>query len=698
MTKVPKLFSLLLLITACQSSPKASDSDLWLEEINSPRALEYVKNASSQTLSYLKSSKRYDETYQESAQILNTPDKLLSIKIVNGKVYNFWETENNLKGIWRRTSLTDFKSKNPQWELLLDIGELAKNENKNWTWEGSEINPLDPTRALIRLSDGGSDASEIREFDLLKKEFVPNGFFLPLSKGYMTWKDRDHVFVSPAQTKSQVTESGYPRTVRLLKRGEDILNSPVILEARAQDMNVRASVAHRPEGSYTILRQILNFYEYNTWVINSNGIKVKVPFQDARLYGIFKDKLIIALQSPFEEIKAGSLIALRFDKLLGENPEILPGDCEILFAPTLSTALENVILTKNYLLPVISTNTLPALYRVKESPLKTWTLEQIKITGSPLVSRVIPEEGTDEILIYAQDILTPTQIIHTKLNRQSVKNDTLFELKPFFDAKKYQYSRYETLSEDGTTIPYFVIAPRNLTLNSQNPTLLYGYGGFRISLAPDSYNPLLGKTWLEKGGVYVIANIRGGGEFGPDWHKSAIKMNKIKSYQDFASVARDLTKRHITTKDKLALFGGSNGGLLVGATMVLYPDLAKAIIAEVPLLDMLRYHKLLAGASWMAEYGNPDNQTEADYILRYSPYQNVKQETAYPSMLLITSTRDDRVHPGHARKMYKKMSDQGHEVYLYENSNGGHKRASDLEQKALLNTIKMTFLFEKLKM
>lgn len=702
MVKLQHVLPLICLTSSCQSPSKAPDPELWLEEVDSTRSLEYVKQASQESLQYLQKNSRYHKTLEQSRKILNTPDKLPNIRLREGHIYNFWETEENLKGVWRRIPLQDFKAAKENWEILLDVGALAKKEKKNWVWQGADVNLQAPQKVLISLSDGGSDASEIREFDLSTKSFVKEGFFLPLSKGHLSWKDANHVYASPALHPDDVTSSGYPRTVRVVKRGEDLYHSTPILEAATEDMSAHARLIERPEGLYTILAQALNFYQTNVWIQNSQGEKFKVPFQDARLTGIFKEQALLLLQSSFQNIQAGSLVAIPLNKL--EKVDLGESDMEILFSPTREDSLKYPVITKNHVLLVVNRSTLPYLYRVK-APAKSaadfslsQNLEKIAAPQNLLISGVTTEKRSDRILVYSQDILTPTKISLYDVQKNHPAPEILFELKGLFDSKDYHYTRHEVASEDGTMIPYFVVSKKDLKRDGTHPTLLYGYGGFKVSLSPDTYSPLLGKTWLENGGVYVIANIRGGGEFGPEWHKSAIKFNKLKSYEDFAAVARDLVTQKITKTDKLALYGGSNGGLLVGATMVRYPEIAKAVIAEVPLLDMLRYHKLLSGASWMAEYGNPDNPQEAAYIRQYSPYQNVKSDVHYPSVLFTTSTRDDRVHPGHARKMYKKMKDQGHDVYLYENLDGGHGRAADLEKKALLNTIKMSFLFEKLQM
>jgi prolyl oligopeptidase len=580
--------------------------------------------------------------------------------------------------------------------VVLDLDALGKTENENWVWKGASLLRPDYQRALITLSRGGADANITREFDLKTRSFVADGFELPESKGSVSWIDIDHLFVSTDFGNGSMTDSGYPRMAKLWKRGTPIEQAKLVYEGKQEDMSVGAVHDDSPGFERNFVTRNIAFYNDELFLVKDSGELIKIDAPNTASKSVFKQYLLLELREAWtlgtKTYPAGSLLVSDFDRFLrGERA------FEVLFEPSANTALSSVTTTKDHVVINVLEDVKNRLYvltpSTTESP-TAWRREPL--VGAPAFGTVnvtaVDSDDSNDYFMTSTDYLTPTTLSIGTIGKVP---EELKRLPHFFDSVGMQISQHFATSSDGTKVPYFMVAKKDVNLDGKNPTLLYGYGGFEISLQPN-YSATVGRAWLTQGGVYVVANIRGGGEYGPRWHQAALKENRLRAYEDFAAVAKDLVARGVTSKQRLGIQGGSNGGLLVGNMITLYPELFEAGVCQVPLLDMKRYNKLLAGASWMAEYGNPDYPDQWAYIRKFSPYQNVQPSVAYPKVLFTTSTRDDRVHPGHARKMMAKMESQGHAVWYYENIEGGHGGAANNKQSAFMQALAYTFLKQEL--
>ena len=672
---------------------QSQDPFLWLEEVTGEKALDWVKSRNQETRHQLDGDAGFQQLRGQLQTILDSKDRIPGITQMGNAVYNFWTDAEHPRGVWRKTTLEEYKKTAPHWEVVLDIDALAKNEKENWVFKNSVCREPVYDRCLIELSRGGADAVTLREFDLRTKQFVKNGFNLPEAKMTADWRDLNTVFIATDFGKNTLTDSGYPRQVKEWKRGTPIAAAKLILESQRTDLSVGAqSIDHGGYHHEFVQRQI-DFYRSEQYVRDHGKLqKLDVPAQSDLSF--FEDQLIITLREAWtikdKTYPAGAVLAISFSAFERGDRQFA-----VLFAPTDSTSFTGLAATRHFLL-------LQSLDNVK-GKLDEWSFNNGKWSsrsvnlptlGSVMISPMNPEKSDDYLLSYS-DYLTPS--VYLLAHAGNDQRSTLKSAPAFFDATPYETVQQFATSTDGTKIPYFVVKRKELRNDGNNPTLLYGYGGFQVSLTP-SYSGTIGKAWLEKGGVYVVANIRGGGEYGPRWHQAALKEHRQRAYDDFAAVAKDLIAQKITSPQHLGAMGGSNGGLLAGVTLTQHPELFNAIVSQVPLLDMQRFNQLLAGASWMGEYGNPDIADEWAYIKQYSPYHNVKPEITYPHVLFITSTRDDRVHPGHARKMAAKMLEQGHHnVWYFENTEGGHGGAANNTQRADMSAITYSFLWNMLK-
>jgi prolyl oligopeptidase len=668
------------------------DPYLWLEDVGGEKALDWVRERNAKTQSKFEADDSFTELRDDLLTILDSDERIPFVSKSGEFYYNFWRDKTNERGLWRRTTLDDFRSPNPQWEIVLDLDALAKEEGENWVWDGAELLRPDYDRALIGLSRGGADASVTREFDLTTKSFVADGFERPEAKGNLTWIDRDSVFAFTDFGEGTLTSSGYPRIAKLWKRGTPIEKAQVVYEGTAADMYISASHDDSPGFERNFVNRTLAFYNDEMYLRSASGELEKIDAPNSANKSVFQEHLFLELREAWEvngkTYQAGALLVAKFDDFMQGKRKF-----DIAFEPTDRTSLASFAPTKDHVLLNVLEDVKNRIY-VLTPTAAGWTKQPL--AGAPQIGTVsvgpVDPDESNAYWMTVSDYLTPTTLYYGEVGNQP---EILKQLTPQFDATGLEVKQHFATSKDGTQVPYFMIGKKNLKLDGTNPTLLYGYGGFEISLTP-GYNPGVGRAWLSQGGVYVVANIRGGGEYGPRWHQAALKRNRLRAYEDFAGVAADLVKRGVTSKEHLGIQGGSNGGLLVGNMVAIYPQLFSAAVCQVPLLDMRRYHLLLAGASWMAEYGDPDSLGEWDFIKTYSPYQNIKPATEYPAVLFTTSTRDDRVHPGHARKMMALMEAQGHDVSYYENIEGGHGGAANNKQRAYMQALAYAFLQERL--
>jgi prolyl oligopeptidase len=668
------------------------DPFLWLEEVMGEQALDWVREKN------LATGKRFEgqdfkALEQDLLAILDSDARIPFASKHGDYFYNFWRDKKHERGLWRRTTLEEYRKDSPEWEILIDLDALAAEENENWVWSGAALLRPNYDRALISLSRGGADATVTREFDLTGKSFVEDGFFRPEAKGGVRWIDRDNVFVFTDFGEGSLTSSGYPRIVKKWKRGQSMQDAVVVYEGLAEDMYISAFHDDTPGFERNFVSRTLAFYNDELYLLAGDGQLLKIDVPNSINKSIFKDYLLLELREAWQiadtNFAAGSLLVTSLDDFMegGRN-------FDVLFEPTERTSLASFSPTKDFILLNVLDDVKNRV-SVLAPEGDTWISQPL--VGAPAIGTVsvsaVDADETNEFWMTSNDFLTPNSLLYGIVGQLP---ELLKQLPAQFDAEGLKVQQFFATSQDGTQIPYFIVASEDLVLDGSNPTLLYGYGGFEISLTP-TYNPAVGRAWCNQGGVYVVANIRGGGEYGPRWHQAALKQNRLRAYEDFAAVAKDLVVRGITSPKRLGIQGGSNGGLLVGNMVTQYPDLFSAAVCQVPLLDMRRYHLLLAGASWMAEYGNPDKPGDWEFIKTFSPYQNVHANHRYPSVLFMTSTRDDRVHPGHARKMMAIMQQQNHDVWYYENIEGGHGGAANNRQRATMQAMAYTFLMQQLR-
>lgn len=681
------IHSISCLLTVAQSTV---DPYLWLEDVEGEKQLEWVNSQNEKTLGYITTIDGYQERYDFSYKVLTSEDKLPYPDMHGDYIYNIWQDEENARGLWRRIPFKDYLERNDNWEIVIDIDELCETENTNWAYDRTYFIPGNNKHCAIQLSKGGSDAAVIREFDLEKREFVEDGFFVDEAKSSFEWIDENTVYIATNFGDGSLTNSGYPRIVKKWKRGTPITEAKTVLEVPKEDMAAGMAVLHTPDKKHELLFHSKNFYDITVFYIQEDKtIELNLPKNFN--FELFKDKIIVQplvdWQFGKNLIEKGIVIAMEIDSLLNQK-----NNYQVLLDNKPGISVESIHVTSECVLINTLNNIKSELlkFRYKDG---AWIKQLVDLPKNGLVEIVDVDRRQESYFITYESFVQSTTIYVDKEDGTSPVK--LMSLPDYFETGDLEVRQHWVSSRDSTLIPYFIIHKKDLEYNGNNPLIQYGYGGFRISETP-YYSGSRGKFWLENGGVYVIANIRGGGEFGPDWHLAAIKENKQKSYDDFISVTEDLIARKITSREKIGIYGGSNGGLLVGAVMVQRPDLYKAVACFVPLLDMQRYSKLLAGNSWMAEYGNPDIPEEWEYISKYSPYHNVKAGEKYPEVLFLTSTRDDRVHPGHARKMTAKMEEMGYNVYLFENTEGGHAASYTPEQRAKVSSMYYSFFSDQL--
>ena len=685
-------------------SAPAEDPHLWLEAVEDEKSLAWVRERNALSRRALEAWPAFGSTRDRLREVLDARDRIPGVTRRGDWLYNFWQDAQNPRGVWRRTTLEQYRQAEPRWDILLDVDALGRTESVNWVFNGARCDGPGDGRCLLSLSRGGADAVEVREFDLASRRFVKDGFVLPESKTTVAWIDRDTLLVSTAADPGGATDSGYGRVVRRWARGTPFDRAPAVHEVDKADLGVWPAVDRTPGFEMTTVQRSIDFYRNEVWVLDrhSGGKLEKVPKPiDAEL-GFWYGRALLQLRSDWTVAgrtwPAGSLVVTDALALRAGKPQLTA-----LFTPTATRSLESYTVTRGTVLLNIMEHVAGRLQEwrpVRQDGREQWVSRDVDAPFPGNVSATSwhdPEVRDDPLgenyaLSYT-DFLTPDTLY---LARTGTDARERLKARPAqFDATGMRAEQRFATSRDGTKVPYFVVWPRAGTHEGPRPTLLYGYGGFEVSMQP-WYSGVMGRGWTTRGGVLVVANIRGGGEYGPAWHQVAVKGGRQKSFDDFAAVAEDLIRTGVTTPQQLGIMGGSNGGLLVGAVMLQRPELFGAVVCQVPLLDMRRYHRLLAGASWMAEYGDPDQADEWAWLSRYSPYQNVRAGQKLPPLLLITSTRDDRVHPGHARKMAARMLEQGHRVDYYENIEGGHGGAADNAQRADMNALEFAFLWQHL--
>lgn len=679
-------------LAAVEQSTKVDDPYLWLEDVSGDKALDWVRARNEVSTKELQGLANFKEIETRLLSILESKEQIPYISKIGSLYYNFWRDDKHVRGIYRRTTMDEYRKKEPNWETVIDLDELAKEEKENWVWHGTSLLKPDKDRVLVHLSRGGTDAEVVREFDLNSKSFIKDGFQLPEAKINVSWRNRNELYVGTDFGPKSMTSSGYPRLVKEWKRGTQLSSAKQIFEGKETDVSVSAYVSHDHGYVYEFLSRGITFFTDEMKIRRGdNWVQIEKP-EDAN-FGTYLDYASVRPRTDWKiadkTYKAGSLLLNKLDDYLKGDRKF-----EVLFEPTERKSLDAFTDTKNYafLTELDNVQTKPYLLKLENG---TWTRKPLPtpVTGTVSVSGVDPDES-DDYFMYVSDFLTPRTMYLGTAGKAPLEK--LKSMPSFFRTEGLEIKQFVATSKDGTKVPYFQVGPKDMKLDGSNPTLLDGYGGFEVSLLSD-YDASTGAGWLERGGVYVLANIRGGGEFGPSWHNAARKENRQRAYEDFIAIAEDLVARKVTSPKHLGIEGRSNGGLLMGVMLTQRPDLFGAIHCGSPLLDMKRFNHLLAGASWMDEYGDPDKAEDWAYISKYSPYQNLKKDKKYPPILITTSTKDDRVHPGHARKMVARLQEIGAPVLYYENIEGGHGAAANKKQAAFMDTLAYAFFWKQLK-
>lgn len=672
-----------------QNSFAQEDPYLWLEEIESERSMEWVRDQNSRTTARIESEPGFAEMKKQFLNSMNDEEKIDYPRVVKDMVYNFWQDEKHVRGIWRRTNKALYMQNKAEWETVLDLDALSEKDNAKWVFHGANWLEPDYNICLISLSNGGTDEDIVREFDVTKKEFVKGGFELPSSKGSATWLSADEILIARNFGDGTMTTSGYPRMVKRLKRGQKLEDAVLVTEGPEDLMGLWPGSNYIDGKRQITLYKAFTFYSHDVYYWeNDKFIRLDLP-KDSELNDTYAGFALVRLNSDWEvngtTFKSGDLVSVNQAKLIAGNLEV-----RLVYHPDSKTSIEGISVTKDGVLLNTIQNVTSVLHMMNYTNGK-WTISKIKAPEFGQISVI--NSDRDEIGYFYQfsNFITPPTLYFA----EGKKTIVIRQGKTKFNADNLEVHQYEVKSKDGTTVPYFIVHKKGMKLDGTNPTLVYAYGGFNISVTP-SYSTRTGIGWLEQGGVYVLANIRGGGEFGPAWHQAALKEKRQNAYDDFYAVCENIIERKISTPKHMGAFGWSNGGLMAGVVSTQRPDLFNAVIIGAPLLDMKRFNKMLAGASWMGEYGNPDVEEEWAYIQKYSPYHNVHADKKYPEVFIITSTKDDRVHPGHARKMAAKMMAQGHPLFYFETIEGGHGASSTNEQAAFNQAMMFTYLKMKL--
>jgi prolyl oligopeptidase len=672
-----------------------TDPFLWLEDVEGDTALDWVRAQNARSLAEIEADPRYQGFYDLTLKIITAEDRIPYVSFRGALLSNFWQDQKHVRGLWRQTTMDSYRTVEPDWRTILDIDALATAEGKNWVYQGAVHLPPEYRHSLVGLSDGGKDASEWREFDAEAGTFVENGFVLPEGKQSAAWLDVDTLLVAREWGPGTTTASGYPFVLKRLRRGQKLDQAEEIFRGTADDVSVHAGVLRDHDGVVhgVVVTRSVDFFASEQFLLTDAGpLKLPVPGK-ASLQGFVSGQLVFGLEEAWQHagknFASGALVSLDLDAFKADPQGATPLS---IYAPGPRETIEGVVSPRGCLLVTIYRDVRGSAVTFRFEG-GAWQATKLPLPDNASVQPIAANDRAATAFVDVAGYLLPNTLYLADLAANAA--DAVKSMPAWFDASKAVVEQFEAVSSDGTKVPYFVVRPRDLAFDGNAPTLLYGYGGFQVSMTP-AYAGALGKLWIEPGGVYVVANIRGGGEFGPDWHQAALKEHRQRAFDDFIAVAEDLIRRRITAPRRLGIMGGSNGGLLMGAMLTQRPDLFRAVVIQVPLLDMLRFHKLLAGASWMAEYGDPDKPEEAAFLKRISPYHNLRAGAAYPEPFFLTSTKDDRVHPGHARKMAAKMASMGLPFLYYENIDGGHAAAANLKERARRNALEFTYLFEKL--
>lgn len=691
-----RLLSLVIVLSAATLVTVATQDDPygWMEEIEGTKVLEWARAENARSLPQLQNDQRFKGIYTDALKILTASDRIPAVSFAgDGTLRDFWQDANHVRGIWRTTTVESYRSETPQWRTILDLDALAKAETANWVWHAPSCLPPEDRYCLVELSDGGKDAAVVREFDTRTATFDDRGFRIREAKSSYAWVDRDTLLVSHEWNKGELTESGYPYIVKRVKRGEPLSAAQEVFRGDVKNVAVRTTVLREPDGRVAgvVIVQSLDFFNSSYYLLTDSGTsKLDLPSKST-IQGYVAGRFIVSLEQDWTAagFKEGDLVDFDLTAVKAA-PGKLSGS--LVLRPASSQSIEQVATTRDRLVVALYENVKGQVLSLARTPTK-WTSTRLALPKDSSIGISSAADRDNRLVLSVTSYLTPTsQWIADASGGTPAR---LRSLPPRFDASNLLVEQFWARSSDGTRVPYFVVRRRDLKLDGNAPTLLYAYGGFQVSQTP-SYSGTVGKLWLEKGGVYIVANIRGGGEFGPRWHNAGLKLNRMRVYDDFFAVSDDLIRRKITSPRRFGIMGGSNGGLLMGVALTKRPDLYNAIVIQVPLFDMIGYDHIGAGASWIGEYGDPKVPAERAMLMSYSPYRNLKPGQKYPKVFIETSTKDDRVHPAHARKAAARLKEYGYDFLYYENIDGGHAAAANLNERAMRTALEYTYLHQRL--
>jgi prolyl oligopeptidase len=682
-------------MAGAQTMPGGTDPFVWLEQLEGPRALEWVKAENAKTLAVLQKDPRFAMFRAQAFEIRAAKDRIPLPMVVDGRIYNFWQDRDHVRGIWRSTTLADYSSAAPSWTTVLDLDTLAKAEGKNWIWQGVDCDSPSHRRCLISLSEGGEDAATVREFDLRSGQFIRNGFMLPRGKQTAAWAAEDTLLVAREWRPGDLTTSGYAFIVKTLARGAPLSGALELFRGTRTDAWVVPFALTDGSGHRALgVSRALSFFESENRLVATGGLRqLDVP-KKANVLGLIRDRLVMRVAEPWTvndtTFAAGSLLSLDYPATRADPGHLKP---TAVFVPGPRETFDAAVMTRDRLVVTAYENVRGRAFIYSPGPDGSWSRRTLGLPDNSTVSAVAADQQGSDAFLTADGFLAPTTLV--RVDADAGTTMVVKALAPKFDASTHRVEQLEATSKDGTKIPYFVVRPNSLRYDGSAPTLMYAYGGFELSQTP-MYSGTIGKLWLEHGGVYVLANIRGGGEFGPAWHEAGLKTHRQRIYDDFTAVAQDLITRKITSPRRLGIAGGSNGGLLMGVEFTQHPELWNAVVIAVPLLDMLRFEKIQAGASWVGEYGSVAVPEERAFLASISPYHHIRRGVKYPEPLIWTTTKDDRVGPQHARKFAARLGSMGLPYFFYEVIEGGHGAGANIEEQAFTEALEFTYLTRKL--
>ena len=680
---------------AADTGAAREDPFVWLEDVDGQRAMAWVRAEDAKTAAVLEQDARYPVLFAEALKIAEAKDRIPDPRLIGGQILNRWQDADHIRGIWRRTTLANYRNSAPAWTTVLDLDALAAAEKANWFWSGADCEEPAERRCMIGLSDGGEDAATLREFDLRSARFVDGGFSLPRGKQDSAWQDRNTLLVSREWSPGELTRSGYPYVVKRIKRGQPLSAAVEVFRGTSSDVGVSATSFNDGTGHRAlVIRRALSFFEAEHHLVGSNGTRKLALPSKASIVALVGGRFVVSLREDWTTGGAtfpqGSLVSIDLAAAIAAPEHLRP---TLIYAPGPREAFEHAAATKGHLLVSVLDNVRGRAYVYTPRPGGKWSRRRLDLPDKVSIHIVDADLHSDRAFVSVTGFLTPTSLWLANLATGTLA--TVKTLPPRFDASHHVVEQFEATSNDGTRVPYFVVRPIDMKLDGSTPTILTAYGGFLISETP-YYSAETGKLWLERGGALVLANIRGGGEFGPAWHEAGLKTHRQRIFDDFTAVARDLIAKGITRPAHLGIKGGSNGGLLMGVQFTQHPELWGAVDVQVPLLDMLGYEHIAAGSSWVGEYGSVSNPDEKAFLASISPYDNLKPGVRYPEALIWTTTKDDRVGPQHARKFAAKLAAMGAPYLFYEVVQGGHGSGATLAEKAAMTAREFTYFWRKL--